>query len=74
MSDSIDCSMNGAWSKTTVNVAPGLSSRARPARSGMRALTPFDTSTVLADGSLVTAMVSAGSPSTREMQVIGLSV
>ena len=69
VSDWIDCSMNGAWSNTTVIVAfePSLSSM-----SGMSALTPFETSTVFADGSFVTAMVRAGLPSTREIEVIGI--
>ena len=70
-SDSIDSSMYGAWSKTTTS---STSEPRASSRSGMSARTPFETSTVFAAGSLVTAMVSAGSPLTREMLVTGLSV
>src|SRR5215207_10524433 len=73
-SDSIDCSMYGAWSNTTVNVAPGFVVSSEDSRSGSRAVTAFDTSTVFAAGSFVTEMVSAGSPFTREMLATGLSV
>ena len=62
-SDSIDCSMNGAWLKTTVNFAPSPSASARPGRASRTAL---DTSTVLPAGVLVIEMVSDGSPLTRE--------
>ena len=66
-SDSIDCWMNGAWSNTVVNVAPGRSFLS----CGIRSVTAFDTSTVFADGSLVTAIVRAVLPSTRESDVTG---
>ena len=36
-SDSIDCSMYGAWSKTTVNVAPGFVVSSEDSRSGSSA-------------------------------------
>ena len=45
--------------------------RGSSSRSGSAASTPCDTSTVLAAGSFVTAIVSAGSPSTREIVVTG---
>ena len=69
VSESIDCWMNGAWSKTTVKVASGMSF----SRFGRIARTPLDTSTVLAAGTLVTEMVNAGTPFTREMLVTGFS-
>ena len=65
--DSIDCWMYGAWSKTTVN----FGAVELLLEVGSAASTALDTSTVFADGSLVTAIVSAGLPSTREMEVTG---
>ncbi len=72
-SASIDCSMYGAWSKTTVNDAPGFVESSEDSRSGSSAVTAFDTSTVFAAGSFVTEIVRAGSPFTREMLETGLS-
>ena len=69
VSASIDSWMNGAWSKTTVKVAPATAA----SRSGRIARTASDTSTVLAAGTLVTEMVRAGWPSTREMLATGFS-
>ena len=62
-SASIELSMNGAWSKTTVNAVPEPIAVARPGRVSC---TSRDTSTVLPSGVLVTASVSEGSPLTRE--------
>ena len=67
-SDSIDCWMYGAWSKTTMNSEP---EPIESCRSGSAAVTARDTSTVLAEGSFVTAIVRAGSPFTREIEVTG---
>ena len=69
-SDEIDCWMKGAWSKTTVTLAPDPS---LSSMSGIWAFTSFETSTVLAEGNFVTAMVSAGLPSTREIELAGSS-
>ena len=67
-SELIDSSMNGAWSKAIVNFVfwPRAFSS-----SGMRSRTSCDTATVLPAGVFVIAMVSASSPSTREMPVTG---
>ena len=68
VSESIDCWMKGAWSKTMVKVAPGTADSS----FGRRSRTCVDTSTVLAAGTFVTAIVSAVFPLTREMLVAGL--
>ena len=64
---SIDCSMNGAWSNTIVNSASGKLSLS----SSIAAITPFDTSTVLAAGSFVIEIDRASSPLTREIDETG---
>ena len=63
----IESSMNGAWSKTVVKLAP-LPSAA--CRSGRAVRTPCDTLTVLPAGVLVTARVNDGLPLTREIEVV----
>ncbi len=64
----IDCSMYGAWSNTTVNLVSWPSDFSR---AGMSARTALDTATVLPSEVLVTEMVSAGLPLTREIPVVG---
>ena len=66
-SDSMLFSMNGAWSKTMVNLVPLPS---RSVSAGRAAVTARDTSTVFASARLVMARVSDGSPLTLEMEVI----
>ena len=62
-SDSIDFSMNGAWSNTIVNSVPlPIDS----ASAGSAPCTARETSTVLPAGVLVTPRVRASSPFTRE--------
>ncbi len=65
---SIDCWMNGAWSSATVTVT---SSPSAASISGSTEATACDTSTVFAEGRFVTDTVSASSPLTREIEVIG---
>jgi hypothetical protein len=69
VSESIDSWMNGAWSKTTVNVAP-VDGRFQLRHDGLHVR---GHSTVFAAGTLVTEIVSAGSPFTREMLDTGFS-
>ena len=69
--ESIDCWMNGAWSNTTVNVAPCRGSSSRSGRARAR---PWTRRRCSPTGSLVTAMVSAGLPLTREMRGDGVLV
>ena len=65
---SIDWVMNGAWSVTTSSFDPsGMSVLS----SGSSSATASDTSTVLAAGRLVTEIVRASSPLTRETVVLG---
>ena len=70
-SDSIDCWMKGAWSNTTVSFELLPSAFSKP---GMRFRTAWETETVFPSGALLTWMVRAGLPSTREMPTTGSSV
>ncbi len=67
---STDCSMNGAWSKTTVNCA---SCPSACSSWGNRSSTPWDTSTVLPSGVLVMATARLARPSVRAIDVVGAS-
>ena len=66
----MDCWMYGAWSNTDVNVVP---SPIFVWRSGSILLTAVETSTVFESGVFVTEIVSAGLPSTSEIEVTGSS-
>ena len=62
----MDCSMNGAWSKTTVMAA---SEPSWASSSGTSSRTAWETETVSASGVLVTARPRVSTPSVRVIEV-----
>ena len=66
----IDCSMNGAWSNTVVNLAPSPSCAAS---SGTMAVTAWEMPTVSPSGFLVTETARVSTPLVRVMEVAASS-